>query len=365
MPHPVPSTIRQESPADALQSAADSLIAAPGADTMAAAGDTASAAATDSTDVLTQLSRDVGEAGRLLITGEWDLFWRQLYGGLADLVIEFVPRVLVALLVFILFYGLYRGLYSVLSGFLDRSKKVDAGLENLLLKSFRVVGLIFVTLMVLAQLNVDIAALLAAISIAGIAVGFAARDTLENFISGITILMDRPFRIGDNIEVQDVYGTVEEITLRSTRIRTLNHEYMVLPNIMMISQKLINHTILGIVRVEIPFSIAYKEYPQQARDVVMKVTEGDGRLHPDYKSEVAVTELGDSSVNMVLRLFLMNPKLEVPIKFEYVEKIREALREADIEIPFPHLQLFVDEAKALEDSFLLQKNYPEGGRPRA
>ncbi len=349
----------QEAPLDDFQSAADSLIAQ--ADT--AAADTAA----DSPDAFTQLSREVGEAGRLLITGEWDLFWVQLYGGLANLVIEFVPKLLLAILVFVLFYAVYRGLYRILNKFLAGSKKVDPGLENLLLKTFRVVGIIFIMLMVLAQLNVDIAALLAFISIAGIAVGFAARDTLENFISGITILMDKPFRIGDNIEVEDVYGTVDEITLRSTRIRTLNHEYMVLPNIMMISQKLINHTILGIVRVEVPFSIAYKEYPQQARDVVIKLTEGDGRLHPNYKSEVVVTKLDDSSVNMVLRLFLINPKLEMPVKFEYVEKIREALRAADIEIPFPHLQLFVDEAKALQESFLLQKNWPasEGDRPSA
>ena len=329
------------------------------ADTLAGAVDTTSLAdtmaAADTANGLTQLGRDVGDAGRLLISGEWELFTRQLYGGLANLVVEFVPMVLVAILVFILFFAIYRALLSVLRRFLSRSKKVDLGLENLLLKSFRVVALIFITLMVLAQLNVDIAALLAAISIAGIAVGFAARDTLENFISGITILMDRPFRIGDNIEVEGIYGTVDEITLRSTRIRTLNHEYLIMPNIMMISQKLVNHTILGLVRVEVPFGIAYKEFPQAARDVVIKLPMGDERMHPDYKPEVVVTELGDSSVNMVLRLFLRNPKLEVPIKLEYVEKIREALREADIEIPFPHLQLFVDEAKALENSKLFTK----------
>lgn len=353
-----PALQPQQSPTEAVESAAD---------TLRTQVDPSLADTADTTDAFTQLSRDVGEAGRLLISGEWDLFWTQLYGGLADLVLEFVPNLLVAILVFILFYGIYRALYTVLHRFLDRSKKVDAGLENLLLKTFRVVGIIFILLMVLAQLNVDIAALLAAISIAGIALGFAARDTLENFISGITILMDKPFRIGDNIEVEDVYGTVEEITLRSTRIRTLNHQYMIMPNIMMISQKLINHTILGTVRVEVPFGIAYKEYPHQARDVVLKLVDGDERLHPDYKAEVAVTELGDSSVNMVLRLFLMNPKLEVPVKLEYIEKIREALREADIEIPFPHLQLFIDEAKALENSFLLKKNWPgnEGDRPRA
>lgn len=334
-------------------------------DTLLDATDTTAAA--DTTDALTQLSRDVGEAGRLLISGEWELFTRQFYGGLADLIIEFVPKVLVALLVFIVFFAIYRALLATLQRFLHRSKKVDAGLQNLLLKTFRVVGLIFIALMVLAQLNVDIAALLAAISIAGIAVGFAARDTLENFISGITILMDRPFRIGDNIVVDEIYGTVEEITLRSTRLRTLNNEYLVMPNTMMINQKLVNHTILGTVRVEVPFGIAYKEYPQAAREVVIKLPEGDPRIHPDYKPEVVVTELSDSSVNMHLRLFLTNPKLEVPIKLEYVEKIREALREADIEIPFPHLQLFVDEAKALEESFLLKKDWPgtEDRRPSA
>ena len=335
------------------------------ADTLAAAPDTA--AAEDTTSALTQLGRDVGEAGQLLISGEWELFTRQLYGGLAELILEFVPMVLVAILVFLLFFGIYRVLLNVLQRFLKRSKKVDAGLENLLLKTFRVVGIIFIALMVLAQLNVDIAALLAAISIAGIAVGFAARDTLENFISGVTILMDRPFRIGDNIEVEGIYGTVEEITLRSTRIRTLNHEFLIMPNIMMINQKLINHTLLGLVRVEVPFGIAYKEFPQQARDVVIKLPAGDERIHPDYKPEVVVTELADSSVNMALRIFLRNPKLEVPIKLEYVEKIREALREADIEIPFPHLQLFVDEAKAFEDSFLLKKDWSssEDRRPSA
>lgn len=355
-----PRTFQQEAEPRAegaqAQTAPD-VVDTPGADTMPA----------DTTDALTQLSREVGQAGELLISGEWDLFSRQLYSGLAELMIEFVPKILVALLVFLLFFGIYRALLTLLQRFLRRSKRVDLGLQNLLVKSFRVVGFIFITIMVLAQLDVDIAALLAAISIVGLAVGFAARDSLENFISGITILMDKPFRIGDNIEVEDVYGTVEEITLRSTRIRTLNHEYMVMPNTMMINQKVINHTILGLVRVEIPFGIAYKEYPQKARDVVIKLPEGDARIRPDYKPEVVVTELADSSVNMVLRLFLINPKLEVPVRLEYIEKIREALREADIEIPFPHLQLFIDEAKAFQNSVLLEKQGTgaQGSRPSA
>ncbi len=317
----------------------------------------------DTTGAIATIGQTVGDAGRLLISGQYELFVTRLYGGLADLVVGLIPKVLLALFVFILFYTAYRILNQVLARVLDRSKRIDRGLENLLIKTYRVVGTLFIGLMVLDQLDVNIVTLLTAFGIAGIALGFAARDTLENYISGITILLDRPFRIGDNIRIEDVYGTVDEITLRSTRLRTLNHEYMVMPNTHMINQKLINHTILGIVRVEVPFGIAYKEYPQAARDVVLKLVEGDGRLHPDYKPSVVVTKLNDSSVDMALRVYLTNPKLEVPVKLEYVEKIREALREADIEIPFPHLQLFVDEAKALEDSFLLKEDWP-GDVPR-
>lgn len=319
--------------------------------------------AADTTDGITAIGEMVGDAGRLLLSGEYDLFAVRLYGGLADLIVALIPKVLLAVFVFILFYAVYRALYSILRQVVDRSKRVDKGLQNLLIKTYRVVGTLFISLMVLDQLDVNIVTLLTAFGIAGIALGFAARDTLENYISGITILLDKPFRIGDNILIEDVYGTVDEITLRSTRIRTLNHEYMVMPNTHMINQKLINHTILGIVRVEVPFGIAYKEYPQAAREVVLQLVDGDERLHPDYKPSVVVTKLNDSSVDMALRIYLTNPKLEIPVRLEYTEKVREALREADIEIPFPHLQLFVDEAKALEHSFLLNKEWP-GTSPR-
>lgn len=330
------------------------------ADTLAAVPDTTVADTTvaDTTSAISQLNREITEAGKLLATGEWELFLSTLYERLAELVANLVPKLGAALLIFLLFYIVYRILYKLIRRVLKGSKRVDVGLEALLTKSYRVMAMVFITVMVLDQLGLNVAALLAGLSIAGIAIGFAARDTLENFISGIAILMDRPFRIGDNVEVDGTFGTIEEITLRSTRLRTLNNQIMVMPNIQMINQKLINHTMLNTLRVEIMFGIAYKEYPQQAREVVLKLTEGDDRLHEDYQPQVVVLGLNDSSVDMSLRLFLKNPKLEIPVRFDYIEKVREALREADIEIPFPHLQLFVDEAKALENSFLMQPSLP-------
>ncbi len=294
------------------------------------------------------LSQEVAETGELLVTGQWRVTGSQLVEQMSGLLINFVPKLLSAFLVLLLLYLLYHIARKLLSKLLSRTKFIEAGLAGLINKSFSVAAWIFIGVMVLAQFGVNINALLAGLSVVGIAVGLAAQDTLQNFISGITILIDRPFRVGHFIEIEGTYGRIEEITLRSTRLRTINNEMMVMPNLQMINQKVINHTQLGALRIEVPFGIAYKEYPLEARKVVLKLTENDERIDFERPPDVVVTGLNNSSVDMILRFHIKDSGLAMPISREYLEKIREALREADIEIPFPHLQLFVDEAKALE-----------------
>lgn len=304
----------------------------------------------DTVDIFTELTHQVNVTGQLLVSGQWAQLLPHVQERLAELAISAIPRLTGALFVFLLFYPIYRGIGALLQRALRHSRRVDVTLEHLLTRSYRLLGLSFITIMVLAQLGINVTALLAGLSIAGIAIGFAARDTLENFISGLTILIDRPFRVGDPIEINGTYGIVEEITLRSTRVRTLNNEVMIMPNVQMINQKLVNYGLKEALRIEIPFGIAYKEFPEEARRVVLQLTEGDTRLHPDYPPSVVVTKLSDSSVDMALRLYIRNPHDAIPMRFEYTEKIREALRAAAIEIPFPHLQLFIDEAKAFEQA---------------
>jgi small conductance mechanosensitive channel len=267
---------------------------------------------------------------------------------LVQMAVAFVPRLISALVVLAVLYVVYRSLGHLLRRILTHSGRVEEGIARLALKTYRVVSAILIGIMVAAQFTIDVTALLAGLSIAGIAVGFAARDTLENFIAGITILVDKPFRIGDQVEVEGTFGVVDEITLRSTRLRTQNDQVMILPNTFVINNKVLNHTLRSTLRIEIPFGIAYKEYPAAAREVVLELLEGDDRVDPERPPTVVVTAMGASSVDMALRFHIRDPLLEVPIRFEYVEKVREALRSADIEIPFPHLQLFIDGAKGLE-----------------
>ena len=239
-------------------------------------------------------------------------------------------------------YSGYRGLYSLLRRILRKSNVVQPGLQSLLMQGFRLLALILIGITFLQTLGIDPAALIAGIGVAGIAFGFAARDTVENILSGVNILTDKAFRIGDTLIVNDIYCVVERITLRTTRLRTPKNEVLVVPNQQMANERILNHTIAGALRIEIPFSIAYKEHPQQARKVVLALTEDDPRLMEDPTPSVVVTAMSDSSVDLALWVYVANPKEERQIIYYYTEAIREGLRQANIEIPFPHLQIIQD-----------------------
>lgn len=331
-------------------------------DSLAESIQEADSAATDSlqalAEIMEDLSEGVTETGQMLATGQWQDIGAEFFNGLVDLLVDFVPKLLSALFVLLILYLVLRFTRNVIAKLLKRTKFIDAGLGGLISKTFSVVAWVFIGIMVLAQFNVNVSALLAGLSVVGIAVGLAAQDTLQNFIAGITILIDRPFRVGHYIDIDGTYGKIEEITLRSTRMRTIKNEMMVMPNSQMINRKVINHTQMGSLRVDVAFGIAYKEYPLEARKVVLALVKGDDRIDKNREPDVVVTALNNSSVDMALRFHIRDASLAIPLRWEYTEKIREALREADIEIPFPHLQLFVDEARGLEQLPV----FSEGGR---
>lgn len=326
-----------------------------------AAPDTTSSDPNFAGEAVNQFGNQFAEGFRLLRAGDWEGLYDHLVDGSLQLFGILTQQGLQALAAFLLLLLIYRLLYFTLHSTLDNADNIEPGLQNLLQQSFRVIAFFFIGTVVLDQLGVDVRLLVGGLSIAGVVAGFAARDSLENFISGVTILVDKPFRVGDYIEIEDQYGQVDEITLRSTRLRTVRNRIMVLPNSQMITQRLMNHTKRNVLRIDIPFGIAYKEHPDEARQVLLPLVEDDDRILSSPSPSVVVTEMSDSSVDMTFRFFIRTPSEEVPIRWEYTEKVREGLREADIEIPFPHRQLFLDEAKAFQGSRLLAPTNEDNG----
>ena len=231
-----------------------------------------------------------------------------------------------------------------------------AGLDRSLVQLLsNVVGVVVVTLAVVTvmdQFGVDVLGVVTALGVVGIAVGFAAQDTLSNFISGVTLLIERPFRIGDWVELAGKVGRVERISLRTTRVVSRDNIHSSIPNAKVASAEIVNLSAGGPLRLRVPVGIAYKESARVARAALMPVLGAHPQVLQDalHAPEVLVEELGASSVNLVM-LAWIGPEtiaVEPVVRSDLVEGAKEALDGAGIQIPFPHLQLFIDEARGLE-----------------
>ncbi|MBD3221058.1 mechanosensitive ion channel, partial [bacterium] len=184
-------------------------------------------------------------------------------------VVTYLPRLVVGILVMLAFWALYRVGRRPLRAAMTHSglhaKLVDLLVDNV----FRYTLVAFGLIMALSQLGVDVGAAIAGLGVAGIAVGLAAQDTLSNTIAGFTIFWDKPFVVGDWVSVAGEYGMVQDITLRSTRIRTPRNSYVVIPNKRIIDEVLENDSKHGELRIDVPIGIAYKEDTVAAREALM------------------------------------------------------------------------------------------------
>jgi small-conductance mechanosensitive channel len=260
-------------------------------------------------------------------------------------VVEFLPSLVAAIFMLFVFFLVYRLTRPPLRAALNRTslhgKLVELLVDNLYKYAIMVVGLV----MALDQLGVNVGAAVASIGVAGIAIGFAAQDSLSNTIAGLMIFWDEPFRVGSWIRVESQWGQVSDITLRTTRIRTKQNTWVIIPNKNIIDTVIENFSKHGETRVDVPLGIAYKEDVAAARKVLLGVVAGMEGIREDPAPEVVVVELGDSSVNLEVRVWIDDAGKSPPVTTVVLEKGKAALDEAGIEIPFPHLQLFFDDVR--------------------
>ncbi len=270
-------------------------------------------------------------------------------GGLAAMVAQWlptmIPRLIAAIAVLAVFWLIQRLGRPPLRGLMRRGGLHETLIHMVVDNVFRFAVMVFGVVMAAAQLGVNVTAALAGISIVGVAVGFAAQDTLSNIIAGFLIFWDKPFLVDDHITVQQYYGRVTEITMRSTRIRTPQNTFVIIPNKHVIDTVVVNHTKHGAVRVEVPIGIAYREHIPTARRVLLEALRGDPDILDDPAPDVVTRELGASSVDLLVRVWVDDPAIERPMSDRTLEACKLALDAAGIQIPFPHLQLFLEKAE--------------------
>jgi len=181
---------------------------------------------------------------------------------------------------------------------------------------------------------------MAGIAAAGaLAIGLAMQNVISNFVSGVFIYTDKPFRIGDWIEWDDgtYSGVVEDISLRVTRVRTFDNELLTVPNSALTESVLKNPVEADKLRLKFVFGIGYDDDIQQATDIIVEEAERHPDIMDDPTPSVRLTELGSSDVGLQSRFWIANPSRAdfVRIRGEYVTAVKQRFDEEGIDIPYP------------------------------
>jgi small-conductance mechanosensitive channel len=187
---------------------------------------------------------------------------------------------------------------------------------------------------VLPQVGVNLSGLLVAGGIVGLTIGFASQSVVSNLVSGLFLMMERPIRIGDEIRIGDVMGFVEDIHVLSTIVRTYDGVYIRIPNEKVFTSNITNFVANVARRFEYVIGIRYSDDAQKATEIIKKVIEEHPFALRNPPPQIFVNELGDSSVNIVVRIWAPSA-VWYSVRMELLWKIKVALEKEGIEIPFP------------------------------
>lgn len=200
----------------------------------------------------------------------------------------------------------------------------------------------------LQTMGVDITPVLAGAGVLGLAISLAAKDTLSNLIAGILLILDRPFQVGDRIELWNApsetgtWGDVVEIGLRATKIRNPDNLLVVIPNNEIMKRDIVNYTASGShIRLRIPIGIAYDADIEKAREAILEAAREVSGVKERPAPIVILRSFGESSIDLQLRVWIDNARDRRAVADEITERVKRRFDERGIEIPYPKRDLYL------------------------
>ena len=227
---------------------------------------------------------------------------------------------------------------------LMEKREIDPSLRGFLGTFISIMLKILVIISVLSMVGIQMTSFIAMLGAASLAVGLSLQGSLQNFAGGIIILILKPFRVGDFIDGQGHMGTVEDIQIFNTTLKTVDNKVIVIPNGALANSSITNFSKKETRRVDWTFGIAYGDSYDKAREILLRLIEADSRIHKDPEPFIALTSLGDSSVNIVVRVWLDAPDYWA-VFFEMNEKVYKTFSEEGINIPFPQMDVHLHQSK--------------------
>ncbi len=254
---------------------------------------------------------------------------------------SFVPNIVSAFVVVLLVITFYLITARIFEAALRKTTMQDSLVKITVRSLYRGLVIIVGLILVLGQLGINVTAAIAGVGVLGLAVGFAAQQTLANIFSGFGIFVDKLYTAGDWVRIDDNYGEVVHISLRTTKIRTLDNTFISVPNSLVTSSPITNYSEEGLLRITARVNIGYKESIDKARTALLKTVSDIKGVKKRPVPMVVVDKLGDSGMELLVRIWVDEPGFEQKYYFLLTEACKQALDKAKISIPFPQRDIHI------------------------
>lgn len=264
----------------------------------------------------------------------------EILNTIRGLIIEYAPRLAASIAVLIIGLWVISLIGGAFSRMLDK-RNVDPSLKPFLKGIATGMLKVMLFLSVLGMLGIEMTSFIAVLGAIGLAIGLAMSGTLQNFAGGVVILLIKPFKAGDFIEAQGHFGTVDQIQIFYTILKTPDNRTVILPNGDMSKNALVNFTAEPKRRVDLTFGIGYGDRIEQAKEVLLEIIRNDNRiLNEPEEPFIAVSALADSSVNLIVKLWVKTDDYW-GVYHDTQEKVYDAFSSAGLNIPYPQMDIHV------------------------
>lgn len=253
------------------------------------------------------------------------------------------PNFIVAILLLILGFWIIKLINRSFKRLLIK-RNIETSLQSFLQNLVSLILKALLIISIMSMIGIEMTSFIALLGAAGLAVGLALQGTLQNFAGGVIILILKPFKIGDYISAQGHSGTVREIQVFNTILKTPDNKTIVIPNSPLATGSLINYSTEPTRRCDFTFGISYDDDIDKAKLLLSQLITSEERFLNEPAPQIVVGELANSSVNIIVRAWV-NTSDYWNVYFAYTEKVKKTFDKEDIHIPYPQHDIHIQQPK--------------------
>ena len=268
-----------------------------------------------------------------------DMDTAEIINSITEIAADFGLRLFYAVLIIFVGRWVVKLLLKIIKSALEKTT-VEETVRIFIANLLNTLLMVIIFIAAINQLGIETTSIIAMLGAAGLAIGLALQGSLANFAAGILIVMFRPYKVGDYIEAGSSGGTVLDIQIFSTVLKTPDNKVVVVPNATIMDSSIINYTGQETRRVDIIASCGYDDDIDKVKDILKNILDQDERILEEPEPRIAVSELADNSINFIVRPWVKSSDV-LSVKYSILEQIKKRFDAEEISIPYPQRDVHI------------------------